>query len=220
MLILTKVIHIVTIIKTSVLIIIIGSYEHSPKNTYASQPTNYKRTTPNHNSQNKNISSHRTYNINKSTKNSNCQNNNIYNNFTSSNTTNSTNSTSFDNLSILNDVYGEKTSAKTSNDSSFENTTKEQNKNIDFSSILSSFMQSNNDSNSVFNDANMPDLETLLKFKKIFERLNSKTNANSPIINLLYAIKPFIQDSKKSIIDQLTKFISISSALQDFNSFL
>ena len=66
----------------------------------------------------------------------------------------------------------------------------------------------------------MPDIETLLKFKKIFERLNSKSNDNTPLINLLYAIKPFIQNSKKSIIDQLVKFMSISSVLQEFNNFL
>ncbi len=66
----------------------------------------------------------------------------------------------------------------------------------------------------------MPDIETLLKFKKIFERLNSKTSTKDPIVNLLYAIKPFMQDSKKSIVDQIAKFMTISSVLQDFNGFL
>lgn len=61
----------------------------------------------------------------------------------------------------------------------------------------------------------MPDIETILKIKKIIEKMNSSTN--DPIINLLIALKPFIIDSKKSIIDQIIKFIEISSALYLFN---
>lgn len=61
----------------------------------------------------------------------------------------------------------------------------------------------------------MPDIDTILKIKKIMEKMNSSTN--DPIINLLNAIKPFIIESKKSIIDQIIKFIEISNALYLFN---
>lgn len=111
---------------------------------------------------------------------------------------------------LLNDVYGK--NVNSNNDSS------------DFSSIFNAFFK-NNSNCSESNDTNnssfdMPDIETLLKFKKLFERFNSKTATKDPMVNLLYAMKPFMQDSKKSVIDQITKFLTISSALQDFNSFL
>lgn len=61
----------------------------------------------------------------------------------------------------------------------------------------------------------MPDIETIMKIKKIMECMNS--NQNDPIVNLLLSLKPFLQESKKSIIDQLIKFIGFSNALYLFN---
>ena len=61
----------------------------------------------------------------------------------------------------------------------------------------------------------MPDIETILKIKKIMEHM--KSNQNDPIINLLLSLKPFLQESKQSIIDQLIKFIGLSNALSLFN---
>ena len=109
---------------------------------------------------------------------------------------------------LLNDVYGkdicsenferntnnaEENSKKSSSSSNFNMN--------DFSSLFSNFFQGNSNSeNSTSpnnsNDFNMPNIETMLKFKKIFERLNSKTQGNDPLVNLLYAIKPFMQESK------------------------
>ena len=149
----------------------------------------------------------------------------IPNSKTNNKTTQNTNP---DDSLLLNDVYGKKTSSDY-NENIFEtpsHTSSQKNNNAtDFSSLFNSFFQNNNanpngNTNSNANDANIPDIETLLKFKKIFEKLNAQSSANAPIINLLYAIKPFIQESKKSIIDQIVKFMTISSALQDFNAFL
>ena len=84
-------------------------------------------------------------------------------------------------------------------------------------------MQNNSNSESNHNNSEssgMPDIETLLKFKKIFEKINSNSNTKDPLVNLLYAIKPFMQDSKKSVIDQIAKFMTISCILQEFNTFL
>ena len=61
----------------------------------------------------------------------------------------------------------------------------------------------------------MPDIETIMKIKKIMECM--KSNQNDPIVNLLLSLKPFLQESKKSIIDQLIKFIGLSNALFIFN---
>lgn len=61
----------------------------------------------------------------------------------------------------------------------------------------------------------IPDIDTIMKIKKIMECM--KSNPNDPIINLLLSLKPFLQESKKSIIDQLIKFIEISNAFYLFN---
>lgn len=136
---------------------------------------------------------------------------------------------------MLNDVYGKSTShnannkqTETSNRSNssfgdsadlsslfqafFQNANQNSNQNTNQNSTQDNSQSSNN-----FNMSDMPDIETILKFKKVFERFQSKNGSNDPIANLLYAIKPFMQESKKSIIDQIVKFITISSVLQDFN---
>lgn len=145
-------------------------------------------------------------------------NSNQFNNNIDNNTNNDDDSINL----LLNDVYSKSDSSSSCGDNtnfSNENISNENlNNNVDFSSILNSFIHGNSNSANSSQEFNMPDIETIMKFKKIFDRLNSKNN--NPIVNLLYAVKPFMQDSKKSIIDQLAKFMTISSALQDFNSFL
>lgn len=186
-------------------------------------------------------------NIQSSAQKPNCNypNNNIYQNknILSNNNFNSTNSCSYNNNEnmsnhantdslLINDVYGKdstcdnlenllKNISNQASDNDFNNNSNNtaNNNSTDFSSIFSSFFQNSGKSNNS-SDSTMPDIETILKFKKIFERLNSKSSCNDPIVNLLYAVKPFMQESKKSIIDQLAKFMTISTALQDFSSFL
>ncbi len=95
-------------------------------------------------------------------------------------------------------------------------------------SLIKMFQNSSNsnDSNGPSSDADtskkasdpsfeMPDIDTIMKIKKIMECM--KSNPNDPIINLLLSLKPFLQESKKSIIDQLIKFIGISHAFYIFN---
>ena len=113
---------------------------------------------------------------------------------------------------LFTDVYGKKEEPSSSEQNSF-----------DFSTLLNTFMQNNSNSDSNHKNSessSMPDIETLLKFKKIFEKINSSSNTKDPLVNLLYAIKPFMQDSKKSVIDQIAKFMTISCILQEFNTFL
>lgn len=167
---------------------------HSNRNTFSNtpHPNSYKNNQQHYNSNNKNSKHQQT---------SQYQSNN-YNNTINNN----------ENL-LLNDVYGKSESSSTSSNNST----------YDFSSILNSFFQNNSNSDECNNNSSnfeMPDIETLLKFKKIFERFNSKSTKNDPMINLLYAIKPFMHNSKRNLIDQLTKFLTISSALQDFNIFM
>lgn len=175
--------------------------------------------------------------------------NNTYNGYHNTNTNCSSKDSTYNYASsnaynedslLLNDVYGKNYSSCNKENVNNQSSNCSSENNFDFSSLFNNFFQNNNNSNNnyssdntsnsannsninfsdFFNNSNMPDMETLLKFKKIFECLNSKSKANDPIVNLLFAIKPFIKDSKKSLIDQFTKFISISSVLQEFNTFL
>ena len=197
---LTKVIHIATIIKTEDLMITNGTTTYPQNKTYNNQNHSVRKNSsnfqnvqqPNNKSPYKNID----------------------------------NKTNYNNESLLlNDVYGKESFTnsdnKSSNDYSEKQNSSSTNENMDFSSLFNNFFQSNsNPSSNTSENSSMPDIETMLKFKKIFEHLNSKSNEKDPLVNLLYAIKPFMQESKKNIIDQLAKFMTISYILQDFNTFL
>lgn len=232
-----KVILIVIIIKIDVLTIILGSnnssqnktnfenqcYQNSQKHAYQTQINNaYAQNRQNDQSQK---TKHPQYQNNVQQPKQNFQNikaNKPINQHLNCN--NSCNSIEADSL-LLQDVYGEKFSSNNfdskENCSNFSTCCSSNCNNAnDFSSIFKNLFQSSGDSDNNTADSTMPDFETILKFKKIFERINSKSSTKDPVVNLLYAVKPFMQESKKSIIDQLAKFMTISTALQDFSSFL
>lgn len=58
------------------------------------------------------------------------------------------------------------------------------------------------------------DINTLLKFKNIFDKVN---NNNNPRNNLLYSLKPFLKDSKKEKLDQYIKIANILYILNSLN---
>lgn len=62
----------------------------------------------------------------------------------------------------------------------------------------------------------MPDIETLMKMKKIMESMNSPQNdARS---NLLLSLKPYLRDNKKEKVDQYVKLLNISKVISIFNT--
>ena len=226
--IMTKVILIVIIIKTKkILPILIGYRSNSPKsnpnhmNVTNSFTYSKQRTNQNFNSNSRNNISQNADFQNRTIKNNTSQNVNSQNHTFEKNNfqKNSSNNSNPQNKNLLiQDVYGkENAKQQTSNQSTSTNSSP------DFSALFQTFFQNNTNSQNNEQNSNnttssdMPDFETILKFKKIFERLQANSNANEPIVNLLYAIKPFIQEPKKSIIDQIVKFITISSVLKDFN---
>lgn len=88
------------------------------------------------------------------------------------------------------------------------------------SSFLGNFQSStDNFSNSSTNNKSSPnqnnfnlDMNTILKMKSIMEEMNNK---NDPRANLLYSLKPYLRDSKKSKIDQYVNMLNISK-IADF----
>ena len=87
--------------------------------------------------------------------------------------------------------------------------------NIDFSklgNLLSNFTSNsnqNNDNNSSDSNSNNSsiDFETILKIKSLMEAMNTK---NDPRSNLLYSLKPYLRESKRSKLDQYANLLKIT----------
>ena len=58
------------------------------------------------------------------------------------------------------------------------------------------------------------DLDTIIKFKKIFNQINS---SNSPMNNLLYSLKPFLREEKQQKLDQYIKIANLLGVLEIIN---
>lgn len=86
----------------------------------------------------------------------------------------------------------------------------------DMSSVLSNFLCSNNSSasnddnkntsNNSSGDFNI-DINTILKMKSIVETMNKK---DDPRANLLYSLKPYLRESRKSKLDQYVNLLNMT----------
>ena len=68
---------------------------------------------------------------------------------------------------------------------------------------------------SVTSNSDMPDIETILKIKKVVDSM--KTNSNDPNVNLLSSLKPYMREEKKSQIDQYIKILNMTKAFSALN---
>lgn len=79
----------------------------------------------------------------------------------------------------------------------------------DLSSLLSSFSNNNNkneNSNAENSNFNI-DIGTILKMKSIIETMNKK---DDPRANLLYSLKPYLRESRKSKLDQYVNLLNMT----------
>lgn len=77
---------------------------------------------------------------------------------------------------------------------------------------------SNNNENTDNSENNsMPniDIETILKFKTIFDKMNSK---DDPRARLLRALKPYLKESRKEKVEQYIHFFNISKVIDLFGN--
>lgn len=89
-------------------------------------------------------------------------------------------------------------------------------KNINLNDYIDESIKDNNEPNenkSNTNNLNI-DINTILKFKNIAEKLNSNNNPRS---KLLQALKPFLTKEKQSKIDEYIKIANILSILEILN---
>ena len=77
----------------------------------------------------------------------------------------------------------------------------------DLSSLLnSSNNKSNNTESENSNNFNI-DINTILKMKSIIEAINTK---DDPRANLLYSLKPYLRESRKSKLDQYVNLLNMT----------
>lgn len=99
-------------------------------------------------------------------------------------------------------------------------------KDIDINNIVNSNSNENKDNNSDFDsDSNSEsssnnsgfniDINTILKFKKITDKLNS--NSKDSRSSLLQALKPFLSSQKQNKLDEYIKIVNILSILEALN---
>ncbi len=67
------------------------------------------------------------------------------------------------------------------------------------------------------NSSSMPniDIETILKFKTVFDKMNSK---DDPRAKLLRALKPYLKESRKEKVEQYIQFFNISKVIDLFGN--
>ena len=73
----------------------------------------------------------------------------------------------------------------------------------------------NNSSTSSDSTSSTPniDIETILKMKSIFEKMNS---TDDPRANLLRSLKPYLKESRKSKVDQYIQLFNMSKVMDIF----
>ena len=84
--------------------------------------------------------------------------------------------------------------------------------------IISSFSSNSNSSennDSINSNNNSLDFDTLLKLKSIMEKMNNK---NDPRSNLLYSLKPYLRESKRSKLDQYANLLKITQVTGLFSN--
>lgn len=98
-----------------------------------------------------------------------------------------------------------------SNETSFNNL-QDMLSNMNFNSNSNENGNNNQDNNNNFN----LDFETIMKMKTVMDSFNSAKN--SPESNLLYSLKPYLNNNRKQKLDQYMQFLNISKIIEAFNS--
>ena len=74
--------------------------------------------------------------------------------------------------------------------------------------------EASSDSNHANNNLNI-DFDTILKMKNIIDTINSKDN---PRANLLYSLKPYLRESRKSKLDQYVNLLNMTKIVGLMNN--
>lgn len=98
-----------------------------------------------------------------------------------------------------------------SSNSNAYNTSNSNNYNSDTNNFKNTSTSSNYEDNS-FNNSGI-DFDTIMKMKSIIDKMNVKDDPRS---NLLQSLKPYLNDSRKSKVDQYIQLMNMSRVLEVF----
>lgn len=76
--------------------------------------------------------------------------------------------------------------------------------------IVNSLKSDNSSSVNNSDSSSNIDIETILKMKSIFEKMNS---SEDPRANLLRSLKPYLKDSRKSKVDQYIQLFNMTKVM-------
>lgn len=122
----------------------------------------------------------------------------------------------------LQDILSKLNSSSNSDNSSTQNTGISPEAISNLVSMLNSHSKSNaNTEDKVSNNTDQQnsnkssiDLETIIKFKTIMDKMNSKDDPRS---KLLISLKPYLKDSRKNKLDQYIQFLNMSKVISLFS---
>ena len=79
--------------------------------------------------------------------------------------------------------------------------------------IINNLNTNNNSNNTSSSTSSNIDMNTILKMKSAFDKVN---NTEDPRANLLKSLKPYLKESRKSKIDKYIQFLNMSKILEIF----
>ncbi len=79
--------------------------------------------------------------------------------------------------------------------------------------LFNSLNSNSNEKSSKNQTSNGIDIETIMKMKSIIEKMNTKDDPRS---NLLQSLKPYLNDNRKSKVDQYIQLMNMSKVLDVF----
>ena len=72
-----------------------------------------------------------------------------------------------------------------------------------------------NNQNVDLNMLNGIDMETFLRMKSMIDKMNN--NSNDPYSNLLSSLKPYLRESRRGTLDQISGFMKMSKMMEGFS---
>lgn len=116
-------------------------------------------------------------------------------------------------------MNGLKDSSETSTSESSENSPSSSNASFNpemIQNLLSAFQgtnqQNHSSETSSTNDSSI-DFETILKMKKMFDKMN-QTKKDDPRSTLLLSLKPYMREGRKEKVDQYVKFLNMGKIIE------
>ena len=113
---------------------------------------------------------------------------------------------------MVNNLFSMFNNSSNNNDSYSSTSNNTENFDISSNQDYTNSSNSSNTQDSSFGNSGI-DFETIMRMKTIIDKMNTK---NDPRSNLLQSLKPYLKDSRKSKIDQYIQLMNMSKVMDVF----